>query len=145
MPFYELYKKGHHSRNLGHFASIVNIAAVDGKILEDEFLMLKRLAAKLEIDNTEFDEVLKNPEKYPINLSYSADERLERMHDFFDMMFADHEIDTKEIVLIKRYAIGLGYNSVNANLLIKESIAIYSGKIDLEEYKFILNKRLSSK
>jgi hypothetical protein len=64
------------------------------------------------------------------------------MHDFFDMIFADHEIDTKEFVLIKKYAIGLGYNSVNANELIKKSIEIYTGKIDFEEYKYILNKRL---
>jgi len=64
------------------------------------------------------------------------------MHDLFDMIFADHEISTKEFILIKKYAIGLGYNSVNANLLIKESIDIYSGNISFDEYKYILKKRL---
>ena len=143
MSFYELFKKGHHSSNIAHFASIANIATIDGKILEEEEQLLIRLASKLGIDDTEYLEILKDPAKYPITPSSSAEERLERMHDFFDMIFADHEIDTKEFVLIKKYAIGLGYDIVNANELIKKSIEIYTGKIDFEEYKYILNKRLN--
>jgi uncharacterized tellurite resistance protein B-like protein len=143
MSFYELFKKGHQSRNIAHFSAIVNLAAIDGTINEEEEELLEVLAAKLGIDNSEYLEILKNPSKYPIQPSNSAEERLERMHDLFDMIFADHEIDTKEFILIKKYAIGLGYNSVNANLLIKESIDIYSGNISFEEYKYILEKRLN--
>ena len=143
MSFYELFKKGHQSRNIAHFSAIVNLAAIDGIINEEEEELLEVLAAKLGIDNSEYIEILKNPSKYPILPSNSAEERLERMHDLFDMIFADHEIDTKEFILIKKYAIGLGYNSVNANLLIKESIDIYSGNISFEEYKYILEKRLN--
>ena len=143
MSFYELFKKGHQSRNIAHFSAIVNLAAIDGTINEEEEELLEVLAAKLGIDNSEYIEILKNPSKYPIQPSNSAEERLERMHDLFDMIFADHEIDTKEFILIKKYAIGLGYNSVNANLLIKESIDIYSGNISFEEYKYILEKRLN--
>jgi len=143
MSFYELFKKGHQSRNIAHFSAIVNLAAIDGIINEEEEELLEVLAAKLGIDNSEYIEILKNPSKYPILPSNSAEERLERMHDLFDMIFADHEIDTKEFILIKKYAIGLGYNSVNANLLIKESIDIYSGNISFEEYKYLLKKRIN--
>jgi len=143
MSFYELFKKGHQSRNIAHFASIVNIAAVDGKVTVEEEQLLLELATKLGIDNSEYAEILKNPENYPIHPSNSAEERLERIHDLFDMIFADNKITTKEFVLIKKYAIGLGYNSVNANELIQKSIDIYSGKISFEEYKFMINKRLN--
>ena len=144
MSFYELFKKGYHSRNLGHFASIVNIAASDGKVNEEEKVLIKRLAVKLGIENSEYENVIKDPSKYPIIPSNSADERLERIHDLFDIIFADHLIDTKEFVLIKKYAIALGYDHVNANELIQQSINIYSGKIDFEEYKYLLNKRLNN-
>lgn len=142
MSFYELFKKGHQSRNIAHFSAIVNLAAIDGKVTQEEEELLVTLATKLGIDNSEYLEILKDPLKYPIQASNSAEERLERMHDLFDMIFTDHEIDTKEFILIKKYAIGLGYNSVNANLLIKESIDVYSGNISLEEYKYIVKKRL---
>jgi len=142
MSFYELFKKGHQSRNIAHFASIVNIAAVDGKINVEEEELLLELATKLGVDNSEFVDILKNPLKYPIVPSNSAEERLERIHDLFDMIFADHNIGTKEFVLIKKYAIGLGYNSVNANELIQKSIDIYSGRISYDEYKYMIKRRV---
>jgi len=143
MSFYELFKKGHQSRNLAHFASIASLALVDGKITDEETELLKNLAIKLGINASEVKDILKNPDKYPIVPSNSAEERLERMHDLFGMIFTDHKIDDKERVLIVKYAIGLGYNSINANELIKNSIEIYSGKINLEEYKYLLRKRLN--
>ncbi len=143
MSFYELFKIGQQSRNIAHFASIVNIASTKDNISVEEEELLLNFATKLGISNAEFAQIIKNPSKYPIVPSNSAEERLERMHDLFDMIFADHQIDDKERVLIVKYAIGLGYNSVNANELIKNSIEIYSGKINLEEYKYLLGKRLN--
>jgi len=142
MSFYELFKKGHQSRNIAHFASIVNISGADGKITVEEEEMLLALATKFGIDNSEVVDILKNPSKYPIVPSNSAEERLERIHDLFDMIFTDHEINVKELVLIKRYAIGLGYNLIDANELIKNSIEIYTGEIKFEEYKYLINKRM---
>jgi len=142
MSFYELFKKGYHSRNLGHFASIVNIASIDGNIDEEEQALIKRLAIKLGVENSELESVIKDPSKYPIIPPNSLDERLERIHDLFDIIFVDHDIDSKEFLLIKKYAIALGFNHVNANALIQESINIYRGKLSLDEYKYLLNKRL---
>jgi hypothetical protein len=51
-------------------------------------------------------------------------------------------MDAKELVLIKKYAIGLGYNSTSANELIQNSIEIYTGKISFNEYKYLINNRL---
>ncbi len=143
MSFYELFKKGHQSRNIAHFASIANIASVDGKITIEEEELLKELATKLGISNSEVADILKNPSKYPIVPSNSAKERLERIHDLFDMIFTDHEISVKELILIKKYAIGLGYNSIDANELIKNSTEIYTGQIKFEEYKLLIKKRLN--
>ncbi len=143
MSFYELFKKGHQTRNKAHFASIASIAMTDGNISEDEQALLKTLATKLGVNKSDVAKILKNPAQYPIVPSNSAEERLERMHDLFDMIFTDHEIDVKELVLIKKYAIGLGYNSINANELIKNSIEIYTGKISLNEYKYLINNRLN--
>ncbi|HAT67632.1 MAG TPA: hypothetical protein DCS66_24050, partial [Flavobacteriaceae bacterium] len=81
------------------------------------------------------------PTKYPINPPNSADERLERMLDLFKMIFADHEIDDEERVLIERYAIGLGYTEELAATLIKRSIEIFNGGLDLEDYRYLLNKK----
>lgn len=141
MAFTDLFESGEHSRNLGHFASIANIASVKGVINAEEERLLKRFARKLDIEEDEYLEVLKNPGKYPINPPNDAERRLERMHDLFEMIFADHEIDDHERFLIEKYAIGLGYNAETAQHLIKRSIQIYSGGLDFEDYRYLLNKK----
>ena len=61
MSFTDLFESGEHSRNLGHFASIANIAAVDGELNEEEEKLLKRIARKLDIDEDEYKAVIKDP------------------------------------------------------------------------------------
>jgi uncharacterized tellurite resistance protein B-like protein len=141
MSFTNLFKSGEHSRNLGHFASIACIACVDGALDEEEERLLKRFARKLNILESEYTKVLKNPSKYPINPPNNAKSRLERMHDLFEMIFTDHDIDNEERALIEKYAIGLGYTEENAQKLIKRSIEIYQGGLDMEDYRYLLNKK----
>lgn len=140
MSFTDLFESGEHKRNLGHFASIANIASIDGSIGPVEEKMLRRFARKLNIDESEYEMVLEDPNKYPINPPNDADRRLERMHDLFEMIFADHEIDENERKLIEKYAIGLGYSDELAAKLIKRSIEIYQGGLDMDDYRYLLNR-----
>ncbi|EDM45533.1 hypothetical protein SCB49_06987 [unidentified eubacterium SCB49] len=140
MSFTDLFESGEHKRNLGHFASIANMAAVNGELNALEEKMLRRFARKLDVDESEYEAVLKDPKKYPINPPNDADRRLERMHDLFEMIFADHEIDADERALVEKYAIGLGYTEELAAKLIKRSIEIYQGGLDMEDYRYLLNR-----
>ncbi|MGB3343179.1 MAG: TerB family tellurite resistance protein [Aequorivita sp.] len=141
MSFTDLFESGEHSRNLGHFASIANMATVDGTLSTEEEKMLKSFAHKLNISEAEYERILKDPTGYPINPPNSAERRLERMHDLFQMIFADNTIDDHERFLIEKYAIGLGYDAKTAQHLIKRSIQIYSGGLDFEDYRYLLNKK----
>ena len=141
MAIKDLYQSGEHSKNLGHFASLASIAIADGKVDAQEEKLLKRFARKLNIGEEDYKKILKNPSKHPINPPNSAEERLERIHDLFDMIFADNEIDEDEYYLIERYAIGLGYTQEKASKLISRSIEIYMGGLDFEDYRYLLNKK----
>ncbi len=141
MSFRDLFESGEHKRNIGHFASIVRIASVDGGLNVDEERLLKRFARKLDVTDAEYVEVLKNPKKYPVSPPNSAEKRLQLMHDLFEMIYADHDIDEDELHLVKKYAIGLGYTEKIATKIIKRSIKIYSGGFDFEDYKFLLNRK----
>ena len=141
MSFTDLFESGSHSRNLSHFASIASIAALDGELNEAEENLLERFARKLNVTDQEYKDVLKDPKKYPINPPNSAEKRLERMLDLFKMIFADNEIDDEERSLLERYAIGLGYTEELASKLIKRSIDIFNGGLDLDDYRYLLNKK----
>lgn len=141
MSFIDLFESGEHKRNLAHFASIASIAFVDGEFSKEEEIKLKRFARKLDITEAEYADVLKNPSKFPMNPSNSADKRLERMHDLFEMIYVDHDIDEDELHLVEKYAIGLGYTEELAAKLIKRSIKIYSGGLAFEDYRYLLNRK----
>ncbi|MFT6837838.1 MAG: hypothetical protein ACJAZR_001367, partial [Sediminicola sp.] len=68
----------------------------------------------------------------------SSERRLERLFDLFKIIFVDHMIDDDELILIKKYAIGLGYTTEAANKIITRSINIFGGQIDFEDYVYLV-------
>lgn len=138
MPILDLYKHSEKRQNLAHFASLASLAAVDGEINPQEREILDRFAYKLNITKEEYKEVMKKENKYPIMPSNSYQERLERLYDLFSIIFADHGIDHEEMVMLKRYALGLGFTSDQANKVIEKSVAIFSGRISFEAYSYLL-------
>lgn len=138
MSYTDLFHSGEHKRNLGHFAAIANMATVDGELGVEEEKLLQRFAIKLDIAESEYAEVLENPTKYPIHPPHDNEKRLERLHDLFKMIYADHGIDDHERFLIEKYAIGLGFGAETAQGIIKRSIEIFSGGIDIEDYLYLL-------
>ncbi len=140
MSFVDLFGSGEHLRNLGHFAAIVNLAAVDGAINAKEEAQLQRFARKLDIDESEYSKVLENPTAFPIQPPNTVERRLERLHDLFTIIFSDHSIDEEEAELLKKYAIGLGFSSETSDAIIKRSIDIFSGQLSLEDYRYLLNR-----
>lgn len=143
MSFSDLFGSGEHLRNLSHFASIVNLAAVDGDINQEEELLLRRFARKLDINEEEYAKVLENPKSFPISAYNSVEKRLERIHDLFKIIFADHDIDDEETELVRKYAIGLGFSSQASDGIIKRSIQIFSGQLNFEDYRYLLEKENS--
>lgn len=140
MSFSDLFNQGEHLRNLGHFASLVNLAAVDGETNEEENTLLKRFAEKLDISEEEFAKALEDPSAFPAFPQNTTERRLERLHDLFRIIFADHKVEKEEVFLLKKYAIALGFSSEVSEKIIKKSIRIFNGDINFEEYKCLLNQ-----
>lgn len=141
MSFTDLFDSGHHQRNVGHFAAIVNIASVHGDIHEEEENILKRLAKKLDINESDYDKIIKNPSGYPVNPPNSSAKRLERLYDVFTLIFADHVMDKDEEFLLKRYAVALGFDSETSQEIIDRSVKILGGKLSFDDYLYLLERK----
>ncbi|MBT8234667.1 MAG: TerB family tellurite resistance protein [Bacteroidia bacterium] len=141
MPILDLYNHSEHRKNLAHFASLASLAAVDGEVNPEEKRVLDRFAYKMGISESEYKEVMKKENKYPFNPSNSLEERLERLHDLFRIIFADHDIDDEEMILLKKYALGLGFPDKKADRIIEKSVAIFSGRIDFDDYLLLITNQ----
>lgn len=141
MPILDLYNHSEQRRNLAHFAALASLAAVDGEVNPEEKAILDRFASKLNITQTEYKEVMKKENKYPIEAPFEMEKRYERLFDLFRLIYSDHDIDDEEMALVRKYAIGLGFNAATADRLIARSIAIFSGRIDFEDYLTLIEKK----
>ncbi|MEN8789423.1 MAG: TerB family tellurite resistance protein [Flavobacteriaceae bacterium] len=140
MAILDLYYHSEQKKNLAHFASIASLAAIDGEVNPREKAILDRFAHKLNISDQEYKEVMKKSNQYPIEPQNSVEKRLERLYDLFRMIFADHDVDREEMVLLKKYAIGIGFQVDKVDRLIEMSVAIFSGRIPFDDYVMLLVK-----
>lgn len=141
MPILDLYNHPEQRRNLAHFAALATLAAVDGEVNPEEKAILNRFANKLNITEAEYREVMKKENKYPIEAPFEMEKRFERLFDLFRLIYSDHDIDEEEMALVKKYAIGLGFSADKADLLIARSIDIFSGRIDFEDYLYLIESK----
>lgn len=136
MSISDLYDSGFRTRNQGHFSAIVRVALSDGKITDEEQEFLNKLAVKLEISQTEYDEILENPSKYPINPPLLHTHRIERLYDLARMVCADHLVETKQQELLSRFAIALGFTAANSSYIVDKAIKLVTLKVDLDTFTY---------
>jgi uncharacterized tellurite resistance protein B-like protein len=140
MAISDLYSSGQHKQELGHFANIVKIAKVDGKITEGEKALLIRAGKNLNITLEEFEIILKNPEKYPINPPVIYEERIERLYRLTKMILVDGEAKTAEVALMRKAAIGLRFSIENAEKVCDEAIQLVLNNNELPDFTIAIKK-----
>lgn len=140
MSISDLYPTGLHEKNLGHFSTIVKLALLDSKIDENELILLKRLAVRLDISKAEFEQVLKNPSLYPLSPPVNFDERIEALYDLTKMMFLDKNPTIDKTSMMDRIAVGLGFPVENVRLIVKEAIDFFLKEPDVDDFKRAIKK-----
>ncbi|WP_296380240.1 TerB family tellurite resistance protein [Winogradskyella sp.] len=134
MSFSDLFESGFKKRNEDHFAAIVRIAMSDGIINEAEQAFLDRLATRLDITEREYKEILKDYKGHPINAPISYDLRLERLYDLARMVWADHIEGPKQVTLLEKLCIGLGFNQDNVKYIADKALTLVHYEVDVDEF-----------
>lgn len=136
MSFSDLFDSEFKSRNKGHFSAIVRVALADGVVAPEEKAFLDKLATKLEISDLEYEEILENPFKYPINPPYLYSQRLERLYDLTRMVHVDHHLGDKQDILLRKIGLALGFTPGNVNYIIDKALSLIDQKVDSETFLY---------
>lgn len=136
MSISDLFDSGFKNRNKGHFSAIVRVAMSDGMISPEEKTFLDRLARNLEISEAEYEEILENPMRYPINPPYLHTQRLERMYDLARMVYADHKLGPKQRDMLTRFAVALGFTPSNVGYIVDKALSLVVLHVDLDTFLF---------
>ena len=135
MSISDLYDSGFRKRNEDHFAAMVRIAMSDTVITEDEKKFLDRTARKLDISEEHYKEILKDYKSHTINPPITYDNRLERLFDLGRMVYADHELGDKQVVMLERLAVGLGFTVTNVKYVVDKALTLVNEGVDLDTFK----------
>ncbi len=140
MSISDLYASGKHKQELGHFASVVKIAMSNGIISEGEQKLLDRTARKLNISESEYKNVLKNPDAFPINPPIGYDESIERLYRLTKMVFADGQIDKEQVLLMHKISTALSIPLDNVEKVCDEAIHLVMNDNDLDTFTEAIKK-----
>ena len=136
MSISDLFDSGFRNRNKGHFSSIVRVALSDGIIGPEEKQFLDKLAIKLEISQAEYEEILENPLKYPVNPPLMHTHRLERLYDLARMVYADDVLGEKQQDLLTRFALALGFTAGNVGYIVDKALKLVDMNVDLDTFTY---------
>ncbi|WP_396153781.1 TerB family tellurite resistance protein [Flavobacterium sp.] len=136
MSISDLFDSGFKNRNKGHFSAIVRVALSDGDITVEEREFIDKLAKNLEISKDEYDEIMENPMKYPINPPYLYIHRLERLYDLARMVYADHVLGPKQKEILTKFALALGFTPGNVNYIVDKALSLLILNVDLDTFLF---------
>jgi hypothetical protein len=134
MSISDLFSSEFNQRNRGNFAAIVHVAYASGNISNEEKKFLDKLALDLEISESEYKEILKDPTKYPINAPYLYIERLEALYNLSRIVHRDHQLGDKQEHLLIKFGIALGFTPSNVNYIIDKALKLVDKNVDLETF-----------
>ncbi|GGD35802.1 tellurite resistance TerB family protein [Flavobacterium orientale] len=136
MSISDLFDSGFKNRNKGHFSAIVRVALSDGAITPEEKEFIDRLARNLEISKDEYEEIMDNPMKYPINPPYLYIHRLERLYDLARMVYADHVLGPKQKEILTKFSLALGFTPSNVHYIVDKALSLLVLNVDLDTFLF---------
>ena len=136
MSFSELFDSEFKQRNQGHFSATARVALADGKSTPEEKAFLDKLAINLEISPSEYEEILENPLKYPINPPYLYVERLERLYDLARIVHIDHHLGDKQERLLVKFGLALGFTPGNVNYIVNKALTLIDKKVDSDTFVY---------
>ena len=136
MSFSDLFDSEFKARNKGHFSAIVRVAIADGDLSKEEKEFLDKLSVRLEISASEYEEILENPLKYPINPPYSYAHRLERLYDLSRMVYVDHVLGEKQKEILSKFALALGFTPGNVKHIVDKALSLLVMGVDLDTFVF---------
>ncbi len=113
MSIEELFETGERKQDRSHFRNMVLIAKADGVITEDERNLLHKMGQSLSLSEEQVAEIIKNPSKLSIVPPVSREERFEQMIELVRMVQIDGKIDDKEMDVLERVAVGIGYEDLD--------------------------------
>ena len=134
-----------YKQHVSLLATLIKLSEVDGVIAPEEWEIIEKIAFKYGLNDPEGLKFLKkNAGKYRLSTPYTLDERIDQYYQLLKLAYADGQTDEKELELIKRSIISLGFPTAKADDIFNKGLELVKSGAEYELfYKEIKNIVLS--
>ena len=101
-----------------HMKNLIEMAAVDGNFEDIEFELLKTIAKRSGISESQLKEIRNNPTGIKFEIPSDKKVKFHQLYDLVHMMSVDNAIHDEEAKLSVLFAIKFGYPRMNVKELI---------------------------
>ena len=100
----------HHGKrvNKNAFIHLVQISRIDGKINDDELVLLYKEGKKFGLTDPEIDKLINSEKDHHYHAPYSLEDKFEHLYNIAEMILADEVVKEGEKKMIRRFAIEAG-------------------------------------
>lgn len=102
-----------------HMKNLIEMAAVDGHFHENEKDLLKKIAKRNGISESQLEEIQRNPKDVVFEIPKDDKEKFHQLYDLVHMMSIDNQVHVEEQNLCKLFAIKFGYKRDMAGELVE--------------------------
>ena len=103
---------------MSHIKNLVQMAAADGQFLESEKTLLKSIAKRYGISESQIVDIQNHPEKIEFEVPKDEKQKFQQLFDLVNMMGIDNHVHHDEADLANLYAIKFGYKREIAKELV---------------------------
>lgn len=112
MSIASFFESGETTQDKGHVKNLVLLAQVDGHVSDEELVLIHKIGRKVGLTYAQIGEIIDNPKLVEVIPPVSKVERLEHMIDMVNIIHVDGIIDSKEMNLLAKFAIQIGFTSI---------------------------------
>ncbi|MFZ6012809.1 MAG: hypothetical protein ACOYXT_20860 [Bacteroidota bacterium] len=102
-----------------HMKNLIEMAAVDGDFNDVEYDLLKSIARRNNISESQLKEIRKNPHHIAFEVPKDKTEKFNQLYDLIHMMSIDKNIHQEELKLCDLFAVKFGYPRDNIKSIIE--------------------------
>jgi|SaaInl85LU_5_DNA_1037374.scaffolds.fasta_scaffold00262_16 hypothetical protein len=140
MTILNIFLNENQRANRGHFANIVKIAKVDGKLTRREIVLLKKIKRDLGISDIIFRSIVRHPERYPINPPTNYEDRITRLHTLAKMLIVEKESYELSLKLLEKLAVGIGFPLKTHKEVVKLAVKLVMSHTDVSTFAAEIKK-----
>jgi len=107
MGLFSVFDNYANERNRSHIKNLIEIALADGNIDADELTLIRDIALKFDLTESDIEEIRKNPEKVKFTPPSSEKLKIEQLNQLVKIMMADKKIEESEVKICRMLAIKL--------------------------------------